>query len=363
MFENQTEQAILKRMLDKVPASRDKREGSIIYDATMPAAIEFMLLYFQLDWYIKQSFGDTADRPYLVRLALERGLEPYPATFAVVKGEFTPSNINAIGQRFSLDTINYTVTEKISDGIFLLQCETAGEVGNKISGDLLPIDYIEGLQSAKLLEVTIPGEAEEETEKFRQRYLTSFESNAYGGNIADYKEKVNKIQGVGGVKVYPIWQGGGSVKIVFMTSEFKPPTIEFISEVQSAIDPITNQGLGLGIAPIGHTVTVDGVKNSNINIGLNITYVQGYNFNDLKNEIENIIDNYFLELNKNWQKTQITTTETFSNSGIIVRVAQIESRLLELEHIEDIQDTILNGIIGNITLDPDELAVRGVVSG
>ena len=45
-----------------------------------------------------------------------------------------------------------------------------------------------------------------------------------------------------------------------MTSEFKPPTEEFIQQVQTKIDPTQNNGEGLGIAPIGHIVTVEGAK-------------------------------------------------------------------------------------------------------
>lgn len=40
MYESITADALLARMLARVPDSIDKREGSIIYDALMPAAIE-----------------------------------------------------------------------------------------------------------------------------------------------------------------------------------------------------------------------------------------------------------------------------------------------------------------------------------
>lgn len=358
MFESQTETVILNRMLEKVPASMDKREGSIIFDASMPAAIEFMLLYATLDWFLKNTFGDTAEREYLIETAKERGLSPYPATYAEGNGAFTPADIVVpVGSRFSYDDVNYTVIES-SAGAARLRCETAGTAGNKPAGALVPIAYIAGLKTATWNGVIVPGEDEEDTEVFRERYLASFNSQAYGGNIADYREKVNAIEGVGGVKVYPVWNGGGTVKLVFMTSEFKPPEPDFVDEVQTLIDPTQNQGLGIGIAPIGHTVTVAGATNSAIAIGLNVTFDAG-SFDDYKAAIEKVIDDYFTELNSKWQSTQRVSAEAFENNGIIVRISQIESRILDIEGVTDIQHTSLNGQEENLTLGVDELATRG----
>lgn len=361
MYENQTEDIILNRMLGKVPSDIDKREGSIIYDASMPAAIEYMLLYATVDYFIKNTFGDTAERQFLILRAKERGLTPYPASYSTVKGECTPSNVNAnVGTRFSYDDVNYVVTENLGGGQYLLKCETVGTIGNKPSGKLVPIDYVKGLEFAQLLEVTIPGEEEETTEDFRIRYLNSFENQAYGGNIYDYREKVNAIEGVGGVKVYPVWNGGGTVKIVFMTSEFKPPTEEFIQQVQTKIDPEQNHGEGVGIAPIGHTVTVEGAVNSKIKINLNITFNSG-TFDDHKQKIEKAIDDYFLELNSKWQNTQIVTTDKCENNGIIVRISQIETRILDLDVVVDIEHTKLNDLEKNLQLKSNELAIRGEI--
>ena len=222
MYEDQTSQVIEKRMLDAVSSAVDKREGSIIHDATIPVSIELELMYAALDWFMKNTFGDTAERQFLIERALERGLVPYKATRAVVRGIFTPGTLEIpIGHRFSCNGINYAVTEKLKAGSYLLLCETAGVSGNKEAGMLVPIDNLPDLQSAKIEALTVPAIDDEDTEVFRQRYLKSFETQAYGGNIADYKEKVLSIAGVGGVKVYPVWNGGGTVKVVFCTSEFK----------------------------------------------------------------------------------------------------------------------------------------------
>ena len=363
MYENQNENVILERMMKSVPANIDKREGSIVYDAAMPAALEMALLYAVADYFLLNTFGDTAERSFLIARAKERGLSPKPSTFATVKGVFTPAGLSVpLGTRFSYDDVNYRVAESVKPGEYLLTCETAGTVGNKPAGKLLPIDYVPGLETARVSEVIIPGEDEEETEAFRRRYLASFDSQAYGGNIADYRQKVNAIQGVGGVKVYPVWKGGGTVRLAFMTSEYKPPTQELVAKVQTAIDPEQNHGEGVGIAPIGHVVTVEGTKNSAVKIGLHLSFAAGGAYAAYKKQVEDTIDAYFLELNKGWQGTQVTEIDRMSNTGIVIRIAQIESRLLAIDGIEDVQHTTLNGREENLTLGLDDLAIRGEVT-
>ena len=346
-FEN-----ILKSMLSNVPSSFDKREGSIIYDALAPAAAELAQLYIDLDFTLKETFADTSDREYLIMRAAERGFEPYSATFAIAKGVF---NIEVpIGSRFSIDMFNYTVTEVISyeEHSYKLACETAGSEPNGYTGQLIPVDYIKGLTQAEITEILIPGEDEEETESFRQRYLNSFDSQAFGGNIQDYKEKVNAIQGIGGVKVYPVWNGGGTVKLVIISSEYKVPSSELIQEVQTVIDPVQNHGEGLGLAPIGHVVTVEGITETVINIETEITYDEGWSWEDIESTANDVIDNYFNELSKSWA----------DNSNIIVRISQIETRILDIEGVIDIQNTKLNSQTKNITLEENSIPKRGTVS-
>lgn len=44
MYEEVTYEEILERMLERVPDDMDKREGSLIYDALAPAAIELQIM-------------------------------------------------------------------------------------------------------------------------------------------------------------------------------------------------------------------------------------------------------------------------------------------------------------------------------
>lgn len=351
MYEGVTYEIILQRMLERVPSSIDKREGSVIFDALAPAAAELAQIYIEADVILNETFADTASREFLIKRTAERGIVPKAASNAVLKGVF---NIDIpLGSRFSLGNLNYTVTEKIKDFEFKLKCETEGREGNLYFGALIPIDYIDGLTSALLTEVLIQGEDEEDTEQLRSRYFNTLDSQAFGGNIADYKEKVDDLQGVGGIKVYPAWNGGGTVKLVIINSEHQKPSTELIDKVQNEIDPVVGQGSGVGIAPIGHVVTVLGVEEQVVDISTNISYQPDWEWIDVKREVEAAIDTYFLELNQLWAE----------NDNLVIRISQIETRLLNVAGILDISGTTINGAEQNLVLGKDSIPVRGDVVG
>lgn len=349
MYENVTYESIMDRMLDRVSNQVDKREGSIIWDALAPAAVELQLMYIEFDIILKETFGDTASREYLIRRAKERGITPYPATYALLKGEF---NIDVpIGSRFSLNELNYSVIEQIGTGVFKVECEALGVQGNKYFGDMIPIEYIDGLQTAKLTELLIPGEDEEDTESLRIRYFESFDTKPFGGNQKDYIQKTNSIAGVGSTKVTPIWDGGGTVKLTILNSEFDKASSELVNTVQQEIDP-TKDGHGVGIAPIGHIVTVNTADEIVVNITSNIVFDEGYSFNGQKQKIIDAISAYLLELRKEWA----------NQTNLVVRIAQIETRILAIKGIIDISGTKVNGAASNLTLTKYQIPVMGGVS-
>ena len=351
MFEHITQEQLLNQALEKVKNDVDKREGSIIWDALSPHTIQLYELYLAMDGMLREMFGDTASRDFLIRLSLDRGIVPYPATRAVLRGIF---NIDIpIGSRFSLDELNYVVNLKISEGVYRMQCETDGVIGNSSFGTLIPIEYIDGLTSAELVELLIPGEDEESTESLRKRYLESFEALAFGGNRKDYLEKVHKLQGIGGVKVYRIREGIYNVKLVVMDANFDSPSPTLLETLQTAIDPVTNQGEGLGLAPIGHTVLIEGVNKVLININFpTLVLDDGLDWEDVQLEVSQAAGDYLLELKKTWEES----------TQLVIRIAQLESRILEISGIIDVQDTTINGIANNFILDENSIPERGGIT-
>ena len=267
MYEDQTYENILSRTLDRVSTDVDKREGSVIMNSVAPVSAEHANIFILLDSIIQNGYADTALREYLILRCKERGIIPYEATKAVLKGKFNMEI--PIGSRFSLNELNYVATTFIEnvDGYFYYQmeCESAGTEGNKYFGELSSIEYIDKDLNGSLTELLIPAEDDEDTEALRSRYLYSFESNAFGGNKQDYKDKVNAMDGVGGTVVVPVWNGGGTVKLIIIDSEYNIASDTLVNTVQEAIDPAP-QGTGTGIAPIGHTVTVVSAVEKSIEI-------------------------------------------------------------------------------------------------
>lgn len=325
MFEEMTYEKIMERMLSRVPDTLDKREGAIIFDALAPAAFEMSILYTELETALDQTFADTCQGVYLDKRCMERGITRQPATHAIVQGTFKPVDLDLSGLRFNCGDYNYTV------------------LSNGISGQLIPIDYINGLETAEITAILIPGENEESDEDLRSRYFDTLVSQAYGGNITDYKQKTNAIEGVGGVKVTPVWNGGGTVKLTIIASDYTVPTTTLIEKVQKEID---------SVAPIGHIVTVDGTTQKEIQIETNIVYQTGWSWKTSGNYIEKAIDAYFQELAKNWA----------SSDQLIVRISQIETRILDCAGVIDISNTKINGNAENLILESNSIPVRGSVT-
>ena len=348
-----TYEELLKRMLDRIPSDVDKREGSIIFDAIAPAALELENLYLELSGILSHTYADTATGEYLDLRAKERGIKRAPATRAIVKGVFTPASVNVLGKRFNCGEFNYTVMESASPpGTYLLQCEEPGARANNQTGSLIPIEYIQDLETAAIVSVSIPGEDVESDDSLRKRYYQTLDSKSFGGNIADYKDRVSKINGVGGVKVTPVWNGGGTVKLTIIDSAFKAPDSDLVSRVQNIVDP-PESGTGKGIVPIGHVVTVDGVKEKSITIDTEIAYQSGFNWSTSGNFIKTAIDKYFSDLCRAWQDSQ----------SLIVRISQVEMGILGCNGVLDVGNTKLNNSTSNLQLGPNEIPKRGAVNG
>lgn len=344
-----TYESLLNRALQRVSTGVDTSEGSFLFDAIAPCVAELYEAYLYIDELEKRVYADTAYGEYLERRCAEHGIYRKEATHTIRKGYF--DNEVPIGSRWGKEELVYIVTELVQDGAYLLKCEQSGVIGNRYDGNLINIDAVENINTAKLGEVVRFGANKEQDDALRCRYFNSFEKEAFGGNIKDYQEKVGSIDGVGQVKVYPAWNGGGTVKLRLLDSANNIPSSELIEKVQTLVDPAQNSGEGLGIAPIGHSVTVEAAEQVEVQLTTHLTF-KGSSWENVSSRVNQVIEEYFSEHRTNW-----------SESDIVVRISQIEARLLEIEGIIDIEDTKLNGLTRNLYLSGEEVPVLvGVVN-
>ena len=357
-FSDKTYEQLMEEALGRVSDDIDKRPGSMVWNGNAPCLAEMAQLYLALDFVFTATYVNSAPREYLIKRAADRSIFPKAATPAVLRAKM---NMNVpVGTRFSLEDINFFVTKQLGsegdDFVHLVECETAGTVGNGYAGELIPIDYVDGLTRAETDGIYSAGTDEEDTEVFRARVIESMRSIAFGGNVADYENKAMSFDGIGQVKVLPIWNGAGTVKLVLMSSNLNSPEIseDRIASIKTAIDPTEKQGQGYGLAPIGHTVTVVSVKEKDVNVSMKAELKTGVEQSAAIAEISKIINEYFKELSADWK----------NKDNVVVRISHIESRILErCNSVEDIDiGTTANGETKSLTLEKDEIPKLGTLN-
>ncbi|MDU1966854.1 MAG: baseplate J/gp47 family protein [Clostridium perfringens] len=352
-LEEYTFENLIKGALEKVPDDIDKRQGSVIYDALAPACYQLAEMYMQLKEVLLNSFVTTSYGEYLDNKVIEQGLTRYKATYAKKKikcifQDRTPATVQ-IGSRFSTVNEETPITYKVIDvfknennivvpGEYVVQCETIGTIGNGYIGDLLPITHINNLKSCKMTTLLVPARDEESDDELKQRFILEVNQRPFGGNVAQYDDEIRKIDGIGEVQIYPTWNGGGTVKCSIVDTEFNAVSEELIEKVKNIIDPKEHEGTGLGLAPIGHVVTITTPQVVNINIEAKIHLITGYTIDQVREEIKKSIESYLKELKKNWG-----IADEMNRYELSIYVAQITMSILKVVGVANVTNIKING--------------------
>ncbi len=357
---------ILASYLGNVRDDVDKREGSIIWDSGAPCCIEIAKAYLYLQAMMGNVFAATAHGTFLEMRCEEQGIKKDPATKAKRLGVFKdgagqPYSVS-LGTQFSTvgetNLVNFTVIEVFSNegqtvpGSYILECTEAGVIGNQYFGEIVPVLNLNNLAEATLSDVLIPGEDEQDEEEIREEYFEVVNQKPFGGNITEYRQFVESIEGVGTCQVYPTWNGGGTVKIAIIDSSYNVPSSTLIEKVQKDVDPHYNDeyaGMGLGMAPIGHVVTVTGANKFLVNVATTVELMKGYTLEQVKPNIKTSIDNYLSSLRKDWDKS-----DDLNNYGLKIIIARVRSAILNTPGVENITSCTLNGEAQDIELQEDK---------
>ena len=356
-YEEYTYEYLLSRVLNRITTEYpniDTREGSMIYNAVAPAALELAIMYTELENVWNEGFMSTASRWGKIEKCREQGLdigvlESSPGKF---QGEF---NVEVqIGSRWNLDLHNYIVESyvgKNADGNheYVMLCETYGSSANSVTGDLTPIDYTNTeLKLAKITDCLIEGENEATDEEIDAYYYNHVNGRITDGNVAQYESWCEEFDGIGRYKIFPLWNGNNTVKVSVLSTSNEVASSELIGEFQNYLDPGEN-GMGDGVAPIGAFVTVSTASPVALSVKVSVIPAAGRAIGS----IDDVCRAYFAEC--------AYTTNT-------VKVLELVAKILALPWVDDITDYSLSvgetysastAVTGNYTLGDEQIPVFG----
>lgn len=334
MYEEMTFENLMEEMLGHVREDVDKREGSVIWDATAAVAYSLAEMYFCLANYPDLLLPDTAVGEYLERFAVLFGIERKPAVCAV--RQVTAAGHISVGSRWQSEETTYVVTECTADGEYTAVCEQPGTVGNQYSGVLQPIHNKTEI-TAMLGKIIFPGSDAETDDALRDRLFQKIRRPSIGGNANDYYNWAMSCAGVGAARVFPLAEGPGTVKVVLADEAGRPVETGIAEQTAAYIE---------SVRPVGASVTVVPAQEKQVNVTARIQLAPGALLGTAEAAFEKTA-NAFL-CGKAFRLDYIS-------------LARFGNLLLDVEGIEDYAELRINGTAENLEIRPEETAVLGTV--
>ncbi|MFD2704623.1 baseplate J/gp47 family protein [Salibacterium lacus] len=350
-YASETQQAILDRMKNDISDEFDKRESSHVHDMLSPASIELAKAYIALDQVLTYGFAnENTPREYLELRAAELGVEPNPATKAAGEVTFSGDDAENIpsGTRVSTDDDDpiYAVTTadaSIPAGggsvTVAAEAEEAGAEGNVAAGELTLVrGDLSDVLSVTNDEAFEGGADEESDESLLERYYNRARNPGTSGNAADYRSWAREISGVTDAKVFPVWNGAGTVKVVLLGEGGTAPDSAIVDEVSTHIEEER---------PIGADVTTVAATEVAIDVTADVQLASGATISGVTADYEEALTEYL---------------EGLAFEDPIVRYTQIASLLLDVPDIIDYDNLTMNGGTSNIEMADEEVAIIGTVT-
>lgn len=357
---DQTEEVIMQRMLNNIPADLDKSEGGYIWDSLNPVAIELAQAYIYAQQVLERGFVATTFGEYLDLKVSEDGLERKTAvestgevTFTGTPGTNIPAYTrvatSADGNTSSIEfetQSDATIGDNGSVTVVILAVE-AGKKGDVPTGAInIMVKPLSGVSSVANETATSGGLDEEDDDLLKERDFEECKKEEGDGNLADYEVWAKEVSGVGNVLVEPLWQGDGTVRVVILDPDGRDAPQATVDAVQNHLDP-GSTGRGEGKAPIGARVTVVTATIKSISATIpGLLPETGYALEQAQINAESALRNYLKKV----------------NPGGTIRIREAESEIINAPGVLDMGNLLIDGANNNITLEVTELADLGSVN-
>ena len=356
-----TKEYLLNMALEEVDDETDKRQGSVIYDTLSIFCTKMADVFMEFKKIVDQAYIiDATEEQKIDYRVAERGITREQATKAERLGTFTYANGTPatvpIGSLFSTidenkaNIINYKVVgqyivdDVIVPGNYVLECETPGTVGNTYYGEILPLTEMDTLGSATLTTVLTPARDKEANESVKERYFATFNIEAFGGNLADYKQYMKEFDGVGQSQIYPrTSKEDKTIVISCVDPSNQPISEEYQNTIEQTLDPENfydngnnTKGLGLGVVPIGHYVVITAPTETVLNIEIEAILGNTAYLPTVQANIEANIQTYIKQIQDQW-------ADGNGEYKSIIYHNQILANAIRAEGVQNIVSCKING--------------------
>lgn len=346
-YKNKNYEQIKVDVLNKISTNINKSEGSFVNDMVSPYCLEIEALYDEFPFLLGTMFLMDADSDELEKRGSEYGVQRKQATFStgniyvVNKGNDLDLAANTIVSNQS--NLQYVTTE---DVILRKDLEIKIPIRSIATGNIYntPSSTITKFESPipnitlTNKEPTQGGADKEKDSDLLNRILSKIRNPSTGGNIHDFRNWALSVEGVGDAKVYPLWAGNGTVKVVAISSDKRKLDSKILDNVKKYIE---------SIKPIFGDVTVITANEIPIDIEAKIKIDPGYSIDYIKAEYKTLLNEYI-------------TTSVFKRS--LVDYYKILSIFYDVVGVSEITEVKVNGDTKSIKINSDSIQVIGNIN-
>jgi len=250
----------LQQLLARVDDSLDKSEGSIIYDALAPIAMQLWIEESKFRSILEQAFAVTAEGRFLDLIARDYGLERTPAAAARVELEFTgvPGSVIPDGTTVGIENSDITfatVGEAAigSEGKAKVpaKCKQPGVAGN-VNADTIRLlfDPVKDIWTVNNKSPAAGGLNQEPDVALRERILYQKRNPEHGGTESDYKRWALSVTGVTYADAINCSRGLGTVDVVIDCEGDGETKERIYAEVRRVIGLKKPLGVDVMVVPV-----------------------------------------------------------------------------------------------------------------
>lgn len=301
---------------------------------------------------------DTATGEYLDIKGRDYGMYRHTAqyatgmvTFTGIDGTSVPGGTTLIAPEYGVQFVTQE-TVIIADGTasVLATCLDTGPSGNVPENTITQIGrQIAGVSSVTNPEAFTGGTDREDDDNFRMRIYFKIRYPATSGNVYHYQQWATEVNGVGAVKIFPLWNGPGTVKVSILDANGDPATEELIKAVEDHIDPEPKQHGG-GEAPVGALVTVTTATPKEIHVSAKVELgATAGGIGTVQEAYKEALADYFHSV-------------AYDGETVSISVARVGNILFDVPGVVDYTNLTINGGTDSVPIGEEEVPKVGVVT-